>query len=132
MAPLRALVRRCIPAAAVFERHVEDRDRGIEAAEERSRGDHRLQAADLHAFAHLAGPAELDSAGFADVAGLEAFKRWLDRRRPAFRGELAQLAKLAPIIGAFVAGLASDQRQVPVHRFVNVMGCPVPGFPDQN
>ncbi|MFA5938964.1 MAG: AAA family ATPase [Sinimarinibacterium sp.] len=34
---------------------------------------------------------ELDCASFADVAGLDAFKHWLDRRRPAFRGELAQL-----------------------------------------
>jgi len=34
---------------------------------------------------------ELETASFAEVAGLDALRRWLERRRAAFRGELAGL-----------------------------------------
>jgi SpoVK/Ycf46/Vps4 family AAA+-type ATPase len=45
---------------------------------------------------------ELDCESFADVAGVDALKRWLERRRGAFRGEHPQLD---PPKGALLLGV---------------------------
>ena len=67
---------------------------------------------------------EIDTGSFADVGGLKALKRWLERRRPALTGDAAKLGVEAPK-GVLLLGVQGAGKSLAAKAIAGSWGLPL-------